>query len=168
MSAGKLERIDTDRLNRWLTLIANIGVIVGIAFLAVEIRQANRIAIASTEIGVRTGWIQLNESIYFSSDVAELWIKAADPSSQWSPIEEVRVTTIINNLINIWLSVETACANEIATRATCDEIEDEIRFLIKAMPAAHEQWRTVTGRYPSMADSRVFEIVNSALADEGS
>ena len=100
MLPSKSERIDTDRLNRWLTLIANIGVIVGIAFLAIEIRQANRIAIASTEIGVRNGWLQLNESIYASSEVAGLWIKAADPNTQWSPIEEVRVTTIINNLVN--------------------------------------------------------------------
>ena len=160
--------MDTDRLNRWLTLIANIGVIVGIAFLAIEIRQANRIAIASTEIGVRNGWLQLNESIYSSSEVAGLWIKATDPDTQWSPIEEVRVTTIINNLVNIWLSVETACANQIATRETCDEIQDEIRFVIEVMPGARDQWLTVIGRYPSMAESQVFEIVNSALADEKS
>jgi hypothetical protein len=31
--------LDTDRLNRWLTLGANIGVLIGIAFLAIEIRQ---------------------------------------------------------------------------------------------------------------------------------
>jgi hypothetical protein len=31
--------VDSDRLNRWLTLGANIGVLVGIAFLAIEIRQ---------------------------------------------------------------------------------------------------------------------------------
>jgi hypothetical protein len=136
--------------------------------LAVVCRQASRIAIASTEIGVSNSWLQFNESIYASSEVAALSIKAADPGSQWSPIEEVRVTTIINNLVNIWLTVETACANEIATRATCDEIEDEIRFVIDVMPAAHEQWRTVIGRYPSMAESQVFETINSALSDEGS
>ena len=31
--------MDTDRLNRWLTLSANIGVIFGIIILAVEVRQ---------------------------------------------------------------------------------------------------------------------------------
>ena len=31
--------MDTDRMNRWLTLVANIAVVAGIIFLAVEIRQ---------------------------------------------------------------------------------------------------------------------------------
>jgi hypothetical protein len=31
--------MDTDKLNRWMTLVANFGVIAGLIFLAVEIRQ---------------------------------------------------------------------------------------------------------------------------------
>ena len=31
--------MDTEKINRWLTLLANIGVVAGIVFLAVEIRQ---------------------------------------------------------------------------------------------------------------------------------
>ena len=160
--------MDTDRLNRWLTLMANIGVIVGIVFLALENQQANRIAIASTEIGVRDSWQRLNESIYANSEVAELWIKAADSKTQWSAVEEVRITTVVNSLVNVWLSVETACANEIAAQATCDEIRDEIRFIIQVMPAAREQWRTVIGRYPSMTQSGVFTAIKKALAEAGS
>ena len=148
--------------------MANLGVIVGIVFLALEIQQANRIAIASTEIGVRDSWQRLNESIYANSEVAELWIKAADPKTQWSAVEEVRITTVINSLVNVWLSVETACANEIAAQATFDEIRDEIRFIIQVMPAAREQWRTVIGRYPSMTQSGVFTAIKNALAEAGS
>ena len=33
--------MDSDRLNKWLTLGANLGVLVGIIFLAVELRQNN-------------------------------------------------------------------------------------------------------------------------------
>ena len=32
-------RVNLDRLNQWLTLLANFGVVAGIVFLAVEIRQ---------------------------------------------------------------------------------------------------------------------------------
>ncbi len=39
--------MDTDRLNRWLTLGANIGVLVGFIFLIVEIRHTNDLARAS-------------------------------------------------------------------------------------------------------------------------
>jgi len=33
--------MDFDRLNRWVTLLANIGVVAGIFFLAIEMRQGN-------------------------------------------------------------------------------------------------------------------------------
>jgi hypothetical protein len=35
--------MNMDKLNKWLMLVANIGVIVGIAFLAVEVNQNNRL-----------------------------------------------------------------------------------------------------------------------------
>lgn len=35
--------MNVDRLNRWLTLVANIGVIAGIVFLAIELRQNNEL-----------------------------------------------------------------------------------------------------------------------------
>ena len=38
--------MDTDRPNRWLTLGANIGVLFGIVFLAIEVRQNNENLVA--------------------------------------------------------------------------------------------------------------------------
>jgi hypothetical protein len=39
--------VDTDRLNRWLTLGANVGVLIGLTLLVVELRYTNDLAIAS-------------------------------------------------------------------------------------------------------------------------
>ena len=36
--------MDSDRINKWLSLFANLGVVVGIAILIVEIEQANSLA----------------------------------------------------------------------------------------------------------------------------
>ena len=36
--------MDSDKLNRWLSLIANIGVVVGIFFLIAEVNHASRLA----------------------------------------------------------------------------------------------------------------------------
>ena len=61
--------MDTDRLNRWLTLGANIGVLIGIAFVAIEIRQNTEmtraqltqsraeVAIAISELGVNSDYL---------------------------------------------------------------------------------------------------------------
>ena len=39
--------MDTDRLNRWLSLIANLGVVAGLIFLAVELNQNTKATIAA-------------------------------------------------------------------------------------------------------------------------
>ena len=36
--------MESDRLNRWLTLAANVGVLAGLIFLVVEIRHTNDLA----------------------------------------------------------------------------------------------------------------------------
>jgi len=41
--------VDSDRINRWLTLIANIGVLIGIFLLIVEIDQNNGLMQAQIE-----------------------------------------------------------------------------------------------------------------------
>ena len=51
--------MDTDRLNRWLTLLANIGVIAGIGFLALEVRQNNQQL--ETQIAINQHQIRVND-----------------------------------------------------------------------------------------------------------
>ena len=44
--------MDTDRINRWLTLTANFGVIVSLLFLAYEINQSTKATIAAASQGL--------------------------------------------------------------------------------------------------------------------
>ncbi len=53
--------MDSDRLNRWLTLGANLGVLVGIIFLAVEIRQTqawlgSNFQMSGSPLGNKVNW----------------------------------------------------------------------------------------------------------------
>jgi hypothetical protein len=51
--------MDKDRLNRWLTLGANLGVLVGIIFLAIELRQNN----TQLELQSYQSWVASNVDI---------------------------------------------------------------------------------------------------------
>lgn len=84
--------MDTDRLTRWLTLAANIGVIAGIFVLVIEIQQSNRMAIASTEIGIRNAYSEFNRSIHSGSNMADLLSRAKNAGVEWTPAEEVKMT----------------------------------------------------------------------------
>ncbi len=48
--------MDTEKVNHWLTLGANVGVLVGIVFLAVEIRQIT----ASNQSDAYQAWVAAN------------------------------------------------------------------------------------------------------------
>jgi len=65
-----------EKINQWLSLLANIGVVAGIVFLAVEIRTntaTNRIAIFQ---GSSSNWMQINGQLATDKDLATLLDKA--------------------------------------------------------------------------------------------
>ena len=51
----------TDRISRWLTVGANFGVLVGIAFVILEIRQSSDIATAQVRLDYAAGWRSIDE-----------------------------------------------------------------------------------------------------------
>lgn len=67
--------MNSDRFNRWASLSANIGVLIGLIFLVVELKQANDLALASAYRS-RGDEIQLAlQEIALSSELAEILVK---------------------------------------------------------------------------------------------
>jgi hypothetical protein len=70
--------MDADRANRWLTLVANVGVIAGIIFFAVELRQNNELL----EAEARFNRLQLSwdgwQSLAENGDLADLMVAASN------------------------------------------------------------------------------------------
>ncbi len=68
--------MDLNKWNEWFGLVANVGVIVGIIFLALEIRAntaSNRIAL-QTEFSAN--WVQINGDVATNRDLATVIEKA--------------------------------------------------------------------------------------------
>jgi len=83
--------MEIDRLNRWLTFLANIGVIAGLVFLVLEIQQSNRIAVAATEIEVRNSFSSINASIYTDPELSRLMVRLVDIDVDLALDEDIRV-----------------------------------------------------------------------------
>ncbi len=80
--------MDLDKLNKWLTLLANFGVVAGIIFLAVEIRQNQTLLEQNHQTMLRDQELEilnathleveqfndLRAQIYLSREVSELWL----------------------------------------------------------------------------------------------
>jgi hypothetical protein len=54
--------MNLDKLNQWLSLLANLGVLVGLVFLIAELNQANRIAVYTAESTRNTQFLGMNTS----------------------------------------------------------------------------------------------------------
>jgi hypothetical protein len=148
--------LHTERINKWLTLFANLGVLVGIVFLAVEVRQSNRIAIAATEISVRDQFNSINEQILANDGLAELLVKATDVEAVFSAVETEKLWAYMYLSINTWMGIEIAYQNGMLPRSTFDEALDDIRVVLQDYPALQRIAREHMALYLSKSDSDVF------------
>lgn len=83
-----------DKLNTWLTLIANIGVLAGIVFLAIEIRtntETNRIGIQESFSG---NWIEINPLLAGNVDAVTVFEKGL-AGEVLSNVEERQFVSIV-------------------------------------------------------------------------
>ena len=103
--------MDLDKLNKWLTLLANFGVVAGIIFLAVEIRQNqtlleqnHRTMLRDQELEILNAthleveqFNDLRAQIYLNKEVSELWLNGRSGEFD-NAVEEYRY----NQLCSAW------------------------------------------------------------------
>ena len=101
--------MNMEKLNHWLTLTANIGVLIGIVFLASEINQSNRIGTNSAELAL----------LGSSSELATLRIENSElfsklvQDSELSGEERVKAEAISVKFVMQWASLESTYRNEL-------------------------------------------------------
>lgn len=94
-----------DRLNQWLTLAANLGVLVGLIFLVVELNQANRIAAYSSENARRTQFLDMNTSRIQNPEIIA---KLMQPNAELDEVEWVQALYTARQQTNTWIDAEHA------------------------------------------------------------
>ena len=141
------------------------AIIASLLFLTFEIQQSNRIAIASTEIGIRNGYSEFNRGIYSSAGIADLLSMAKDPGVEWTSVEELNVMMVVSDLLNVWLSVETACDHGLAQASTCAELGNDIQGFVTMFPGTRALWRFFIDDYPGLASTEVFSTISQALEE---
>jgi hypothetical protein len=158
--------MEMDHTNRWLTLAANVGVIAGILFLAFEIQQSNRIAIASTEMDVRNSFAEINESIYSNAEFAEIIVRISDADADLTPVEEFRIYGFVLRLVNTWLAIETAYANGMVPQETYGAVENDMRHFMVNYPGTRPFFRRAFETYPALSRTDVFRTVERLLGEQ--
>jgi hypothetical protein len=143
--------------------LANFGVLIGIVFLAVEVKQSNRIAVATTEISVREQFRSNNETVLANDAIAELLVKAADANAEFSEVEIEKLYAYLFLSINTWKSIEIAYENGMLPRATFDVVLDDLRVVLRDYPAVRPLAQSWIDSYQSEADSNVYAAIRAEL-----
>ena len=92
MTKGSTKHLDTDRLNDWLSLVANFGVVIGLAVLIVEINQAINLAEVGAYESRITEISETNKAIALDESLADIYERLSTVGLKaLTPVERRRV-----------------------------------------------------------------------------
>lgn len=97
-------------LNDWLTLFANLGVLIGLIFLITELNLSNRISTATMEGELRNRSIEINSLVSESTELADALVKLKSGEGLL-PSESEQLYNHAMSRVNIWSSAQAAYDN---------------------------------------------------------
>ena len=94
--------MNLDKVNQWLSLLGNLGVIVGIFFLAIELQNNTR----ATEAQIKNSMTENVNSWYMAIGTSEFatnaWYKGNNNIDELTPIELAAYRQIIQTALRNW------------------------------------------------------------------
>ena len=90
----------TERVNTWLSLGANIGVIVSLLFLAFEINQSTKSTAAAASDSIVDGFNTLNMPVISDPQVARTFIVGLYEPDKLTDVEAVQFAMWLRSLVN--------------------------------------------------------------------
>ncbi len=156
--------MEPDRLNRWLNLVTNLGVIIGIAFLIIELDQTNRIARYTAEVGWRSQAIEINSN---RIEYSETYAKLQADEAELTPSERAQALMMARQLFNFWINAESAYNLGLISDATLERTLIDISVVFKEAPGLIPFAAYLLDIYeieddPTIVSQRLVEVVGSA------
>lgn len=96
--------LDSERLSRWLTLGANLGVLLGIALLILELQQNRSAMRAETRSAISQGISDQLLQVALDPELSELRFRA-DSGGSLTEVEKFRYELMQRSLLRYWENV---------------------------------------------------------------
>ncbi len=96
--------MDSNRLNRWLTLGANVGVLIGLGLVSYELVQNRELMRAQTRDQIATALVGLQIETGTDQQLVEL-LQRADDGEELTKAEQRQIEYRFNALIRYWENV---------------------------------------------------------------
>ena len=92
-----------DKLNKWLTLVANLGLIAGLFFLTLQIKQNTSQMRTEASFSINQSLNNLNSAIYQDSTFAELYLRGCKSFSDLNEVERLRFIAYAFDMVNLYI-----------------------------------------------------------------
>jgi hypothetical protein len=132
--------MNVDRLNQWLILVANLGVLVGIVFLSIEIRQ-NTTAIRGAAI--QTAATLSREQMFViaqDSELSRIVVLGSASPANLDPVEAFRLSYLIRSF---WVGMQANYRQWVLGILPEEEwaYYGRVICVYYGAPSAHAQWQ---------------------------
>ena len=154
-------RVDSDRVTHLLTLAANIGVIVGIVFLVLEIRQTSAIATAQVRLDYSAGWRSVDESRQDES-FSEVITKSIENPEELSLSEVIQLDAYYTGILDQMLSAQTARVTGLVD-GPFSEVANMVGAIYFSDEFARSWWKQVRSDWSTPPGNEFQEIMDEAI-----
>lgn len=134
-----------DKLNKWITLGANLGVIASLIFLGFQIRQSTSQMKADASFSINQSLHALNSSIYLDNSFSELYLRGCHSYSNLNELEKLRFRAYAFDMLNLYIFADRLEDQELGKIHTDISEVMETRFqknpgLMEFLRSIEKEW----------------------------
>ena len=153
--------MDSDRITRSLALLANLGVIVGLVFLAIELRQTSSIATADYRLVYAAGWRSVDESRQDEA-FAKVLAKSIENPKELTLEEVIRLDAYYLGVIDQLLSAHTARETGLV-EGGLDGVVNSVGAMYFSNEFARAWWKQVRPDWLKASEGEIVKILDQAV-----
>lgn len=134
-----------EKLNPWIALVTNIGVLLGVVLLLVELQQNTTAIRSQTEYANISEWIALSREYALSPDLIEIVLRGNEGLENLTPEERARYF----HYLSTYIMIAEISFNSIEDNTfDYDEAANQ-RFILQAFssPGARAYWDEAKNSY---------------------
>ena len=142
-----------------------LAVVFSLLLVALEIRQANRIAVVNAEFALRESFRDTNIALLNNPDMVDFAVRATTSGEPLEGGDEIRAVVWTYIHLNTWVATALAYENGVSTEETYGNILDDIDNVIgRSSPEMREIWRASIASFPSLQNTQIYQHANTVLA----
>jgi hypothetical protein len=157
---GKGNKMNWEAISEIANLLAALGVIITLVYLAIQIRQNTRSSRTNRQNEIAREFAERHMIVASNTELLSVVARCRNQrSDDFSPEDKERVLAWTNSMINTYLSIAVAHQNGEMTDEIYDAYCQDVLRTIETYPGALHEWHQICDYYPVLKRYKIFDPV---------